>query len=288
MAIATKAKPKTIQHKKRVAAHHRQTKHYVKSYWPYLPMVAVIAAGLFVNTLLARPVTVLGEQTNLSQQALLDATNNNRQTNQRSGLSLNLQLGRAAQDKANDMVAENYWSHTSPDGAKPWRFITAAGYQYQTAGENLAYGFDTASAITNAWMHSKQHRANMLDISYSEVGFGVAQAGNYLGHGPETIVVAIYASPAGGVVSPASTTMPIEADAVSRLQSMAAPAASGFIVGVIGSLAIVAVLVRHGIVWRKLISRGELFVLHHPMLDTLFITIAVVAVLLSTSTGFIH
>jgi uncharacterized protein YkwD len=288
MAIATKVKPKTVQHKKRVAAHHHQTKHYMKSYWPYLPMVAVIAAGLFINTLLSRPVTVLGEQTNLSQQALLDATNSSRAANQRSNISLNLQLERAAQDKANDMVAENYWAHTSPDGAKPWRFITAAGYQYQTAGENLAYGFDTAAAITNAWMHSKQHRANMLDSSYSEVGFGVAQAGNYLGHGPETIVVALYASPAGGVVSPASTTMPLEADAVSRLQSMAAPAASGFIVGVIGSLAVVAVLIRHGIAWRKLVSRGELFVLHHPLLDTLFVAIAVISILLSTSTGFIH
>jgi uncharacterized protein YkwD len=288
MAIATKAKPKTVQHKKRVAAHHHQTKHYVKSYWPYLPMVAIIAAGLFVNTLLNHTVTVLGEQTNLSQQALLDATNSNRISNQRGNLSLNLQLERAAQDKANDMVAENYWSHTSPDGAKPWRFITASGYQYQTAGENLAYGFDTANAITNAWMHSQQHKANMLDASYSEVGFGVAQAGNYLGHGPETIVVALYASPAGGVVSPASTTMPIEADAVSRLQSMAAPAASGFIVGVIGSLAVIAILIRHGIAWRKLISRGELFVLHHPMLDMLFVSIAVIAVLLSTAAGSIY
>ena len=287
MAIATRPKPKGIQHKKRVAAHHRQTKDYVKSYWPYLPMIAVVAAGLFINTLISRPVTVLGEQTNLTQQALLDATNVDRQNNERGILSLSRQLQDAAQAKANDMVADNYWSHTSPDGEKPWKFITATGFQYQTAGENLAYGFDSATAITNAWMHSSEHRANMLDGTYSEVGFGVAQSGNYLGHGPETIVVAMYASPVGGEVAPASTTLPLKAENVSRIEAIT-PALSGFAVGVIGTLALVFVLVRHGIAWRKLISRGELFVLHHPMLDTLFVAIAVAAVILSSTTGFIH
>ncbi|MDB5169649.1 MAG: hypothetical protein JWN82_45 [Candidatus Saccharibacteria bacterium] len=288
MAIATKTKPKTTHHKKRVAAHHRQTKHYIKSYWPYLPMIAVIAAGLFVNSLLSRSVTVLGEHTNLTQQALLDSTNVDRQNSQRGTLSLNDQLQQAAQSKADDMVTQNYWSHSSPDGEKPWKFITAAGFQYQTAGENLAYGFDSASSVTNAWMHSDEHRANMLDTSFSEVGFGVAQSANYLGHGTETVVVAMYASPSGGAVAPASTRLPLAADNVSRIQAMAAPAMSGFIVGLIGSLAIIAVLIRHGIAWRKLVSRGELFVLHHPLLDTLFVAVAVSAVLLTHTAGFIH
>lgn len=287
MAIATKPKPKGATHKKRVAAHHRQTKKYIKSYWPYLPMIAVVVVGLFVNSLISRPLTVLGEQTNLTQQALLEATNVDRQNNQRGSLSLSRQLQDAAQSKANDMVAENYWSHTSPDGEKPWKFITATGFQYQTAGENLAYGFDSATAITNAWMHSTEHRANMLDTSYSEVGFGVAQSGNYLGHGAETIVVALYASPIGGEVAPASTTLPLRAANVSRIEAIT-PALSGFLVGVIGSLAVLAVLVRHGIAWRKLISRGELFILHHPLLDTLFVSIAVAAVILSSTTGFIR
>ncbi|HEY1064135.1 MAG TPA: CAP domain-containing protein [Candidatus Saccharimonadales bacterium] len=288
MAIATKPKPKGTQHKKRTAAHHRQTKHYVKSYWPYLPMVAVLAIGLAVNSALGRSVTVLGEQTNLTQLALLDATNEDRQDNQRSLLALSRQLQDAAQAKANDMVAENYWSHTSPNGEKPWKFITATGFQYQTAGENLAYGFDSADSITNAWMHSPEHRANMLDQTYTNVGFGVAQSGNYLGKGPETIVVAMYASPAGGEVAPASTTLPTETEMVSRLESIAAPAVSGMLIGIVGTLAVVTVLIRHSIAWRKLLNRGELFVLHHPLIDTVLVGIAVTAIILSTTTGFIH
>ena len=44
MAIASKSKPKqTIHHKKRVGQHQRQTKHYMKTYWPYLPMLGIAA-----------------------------------------------------------------------------------------------------------------------------------------------------------------------------------------------------------------------------------------------------
>lgn len=293
MAIATKAKPKGVHHKKRVAAHHRQTKHYVKSYWPYLPMVAVIAAGIFVNGLLSHPTAVLGEHSNLTQQALLDTTNDDRSSNQSGDLTLSSQLQQAAQAKAQDMVTKNYWSHETPDGQQPWSFITAAGYQYQAAGENLAYGFDSADAVSNAWMHSPEHRANLLDQDFTQVGFGVAQSPNYMGNGAETVVVALYASPpstthVAATVLPAHTSVAVEAASVSRVEAMAAPAISGLIVGIVGSLAIVAVLVRHGIAWRKLISRGELFVLHHPWLDTLFVTIVVAAVLLTQTAGFIN
>lgn len=288
MAIASRPKPKAGHHKKRTAAHHQQTKHYVKSYWPYLPMLAVLAIGLLVNSMLNRQVTVLGDQTNLSQVSLLDATNEDRAENSRTMLQLNDQLKLAAQAKANDMVAVDYWSHTAPDGDKPWNFITASGFQYQTAGENLAYGFDSASSITNAWMNSPEHRANMLDHTYTDVGFGVAQSKNYLGKGPATIVVAMYASPAGGTVAPASTTLPLEAQTVSRVESLALPAFSGLLVGIVGTLAVVAVLVRHSIAWRKLLSRGEMFVLHHPLLDTVFVAIAVAAVIMMTTAGSIH
>lgn len=48
MAIATKPKP-TIHHKKRRAQHHRKNKLYLKSYWPYLPMVAIVGVGAVIN-----------------------------------------------------------------------------------------------------------------------------------------------------------------------------------------------------------------------------------------------
>lgn len=291
MAIATKHKPKTAKSsasKKRTAQHHRQTKHYVKSYWPYLPMVAVVAVGLFVNSLLGNQQAILGESSNVSQQALLQETNEDRRNHGQATLTSNEDLREAAQAKAEDMIARNYWSHNAPDGSTPWNFITAAGYQYQAAGENLAYGFTSADAVMNAWMKSDGHRANLLNAAYSEVGFGVAQSPNYLGKGTQTIIVAMYGLPASGsVAAAADVNTPLETMAVSRVQSYAGSAISGFIVGVIGTIAFSLVLVRHGIAWRKLVSRGELFILHHPFTDTVLVAIAVTALILSRTAGVI-
>lgn len=51
MALATKPKS-TPAHKKRRAQHHRsKSKHYVKPYLPYLPMLFVALAGFAINGL---------------------------------------------------------------------------------------------------------------------------------------------------------------------------------------------------------------------------------------------
>lgn len=48
MALATRPKP-TTSHKKRRGSHHRHSQHYLKPYWPYLPMLIVMGVGLLVN-----------------------------------------------------------------------------------------------------------------------------------------------------------------------------------------------------------------------------------------------
>jgi hypothetical protein len=45
MAIATRPKPKT-HHKKRQAQHHKQSKQYLKAYWPYIPVAALTASAV--------------------------------------------------------------------------------------------------------------------------------------------------------------------------------------------------------------------------------------------------
>ena len=63
MALATRPKPKA-NHKKRQANHHRQSRRYLKSYLPYLPMLAIGGLGTIVNTLwapMAQAATTSGE-----------------------------------------------------------------------------------------------------------------------------------------------------------------------------------------------------------------------------------
>ncbi len=50
MALATRPKP-NIHSKKKQAKHHRRSKHYLKAYWPYLPMLMVVVIGLAISSL---------------------------------------------------------------------------------------------------------------------------------------------------------------------------------------------------------------------------------------------
>jgi len=224
MTLVAPAK-RPAHHKKYSGHHRRHTKEYRKAYWPYIPIIAIVAAGIFLNTaVLAKPKTgVLAYATDMSISGLLDGTNSQRASNGLGGLNLNSQLDNAAQAKANDMAARDYWSHNTPDGQTPWTFMSAAGYNYATAGENLAYGFNSSSDTITGWMNSPGHRANILNSSYVDVGFGIANSPNYQGTGPETVVVAMYASPAGGSTPPPAST---PADSQPAAAASSSPAAS--------------------------------------------------------------
>jgi hypothetical protein len=56
MALATRPKP-TTHHKKRSGEHHRHSKHYLRPYWPYLPMLTIVGAGVLVNYFWAKSST---------------------------------------------------------------------------------------------------------------------------------------------------------------------------------------------------------------------------------------
>ncbi len=186
MTVAKTISRKPKSHtKKRVGAHHRHGHSYAKAYWPYLPMIAVISFGLVLNSWLGSlNKDVLGYASEMGSSSLLSGTNNQRVANGLGSLALSSQLNQAAQAKANDLMVHDYWAHNSPTGVTPWYWIGSVGYAYQTAGENLAYGFTTSSDTITGWMNSPGHRANILNGSFSQVGFGIVNAPNYRGTGP--------------------------------------------------------------------------------------------------------
>ncbi len=306
MALSTKPKPKAPAHaKKRQAGHHRASKHYVKSYWPYLPMLLVVALGVTVNGLWSSH-GVLGASSDYSGETLLSKTNQARQAAAETNLTIDQRLTAAAQAKADDMVSRNYWAHNTPDGKAPWSFITASGYNYDLAGENLAYGFSGASEAVGGWMNSQEHRDNILNAGYQNVGFGVATAPNYQGKGQQTIVVAEYGKPSSSVanirfsvaspasVAGASDSKPVTREPASQLVSRiqllhgGQPTWTTFAVTLIASSALIVFMIRHGLYLRRLIMRSELYVVHHPKLDFLIITIATIGFVLTRTSGLIR
>lgn len=143
--------------------------------------------------------SVLGDTAKISPSGLLAQTNQVRDGANEAQLVLSADLNKAAQLKAYDMLADQYWAHTAPDGTEPWAWFDEVGYSYMAAGENLAKDFTTDKGVVAAWMNSKEHRENVLNAGYSEVGFGVVDG---ILEGKETkLVVALYGSPAQGVVA---------------------------------------------------------------------------------------
>lgn len=229
----------------KIKIHHPNSSHKTKPrgtpkrafervYWPYIPIVIVISFLLAVGgrsgslaAYLHHPASrVLAYATSMSVSGLLTDTNAQRTANGVANLTLNDKLIAAAQAKANDMAARDYWSHYTPDGDPPWIFVTNQGYAYQKLGENLATGFSDEQSTINGWMASPPHRENLLDPAFSEVGFGFANSPDYTaaGGGPMTIIVAFYGQPQvlSAQTAPASTVSP----AVPPPSASSTPAAS--------------------------------------------------------------
>jgi uncharacterized protein YkwD len=83
-------------------------------------------------------------------------------------------LQAAARAHSADMAARNYFSHTTPEGVDFATRITAAGYAWRGAGENIAKGYRTPEAVMTGWMNSAGHKANILNCSFRDLGVGVA------------------------------------------------------------------------------------------------------------------
>lgn len=112
-------------------------------------------------------------------QSVLCLVNAERVDKGLGALTQNGQLDRAAQGMADEMVAKQFFSHTTPDGRNLADRIEPTGYipngDDWVVGENLGWGsggLSTPRAIVNGWMDSPGHRANILDGSYKDIGLG--------------------------------------------------------------------------------------------------------------------
>lgn len=300
MVLVTKTKPRFSRtHKKRTGQHHRQSKHYAKPYYPYIPIVVVVGLGLLLNIVWgAADSHVLGAGASSWSQGLLADTNTQRVDDNEPGLHVSNRLDAAAQAKANDMVAKNYWSHNAPDGKTPWAFMADAGYKFETAGENLAYGFGSAADTVSGWMSSPGHRANILNANFSQIGFGIAHSDNYVGSGPETVIVAMYGEPPDASIGSDNQSPNVLSDSITAGQpvsqsvsraAMVSNNLSGlfFVLAAFAACGLLWLTTRHALAWQRVMIRSEQFILKHHLFDTLIISVAMMSYVLTRTAGFI-
>lgn len=104
--------------------------------------------------------------------------NQQRAQNGLAALKIDSEVQRVARIKAQDMVNNNYFSHTSPTYGSPFDMLKSFGISYKSAGENIAGNSSNSAAVT-AWMNSSGHRANILNSSYNYTGLGVVTGSRY-------------------------------------------------------------------------------------------------------------
>lgn len=115
---------------------------------------------------------------NIDEQNMLALVNQERAKVGLQSLQSDPELVKLARMKAQDMIDNNYFSHTSPTYGSPFDMMQAAGVRYHYAGENLA-GASTVDIAHTSLMNSSGHRDNLLNANYNKAGIGVVDGGPY-------------------------------------------------------------------------------------------------------------
>lgn len=184
-------------------------------------MAAFIVGAMFASQLYGAALRSTNFLASILPSVLVDLANGDRSAYQLPALEENRTLDKAAQLKANDMAAKGYFAHESPDGHSPWYWFTQAGYHFAYAGENLAVYFDDSAAVNAAWMNSPGHRANILNVYFTQIGIATAR-GIYQGR-DTTFVVQLFGTPIPAGVATSSHTASVAVAAEPRVEPSVEP-----------------------------------------------------------------
>ena len=159
-------------------------KSYVKAIYPSTGNTSGSTAGGGKSGTSTGETTGSGTKTSNTSDLTADELetfnliNQQRAQNGLAALKIDSEVQRVARIKAQDMVNNNYFSHTSPTYGSPFDMLKSFGISYRSAGENIAGNSSNSAAVT-AWMNSSGHRANILNNSYNYTGLGVVTGSKY-------------------------------------------------------------------------------------------------------------
>jgi uncharacterized protein YkwD len=129
-----------------------------------------------------RPRTPAGRGLTLAKGQMLVLINAERAKAGVGPLHIDATLNAIAQARSQDMIARHYFSHHMPGGGMVFDILDRDHVSYEMAGENIAlnnyidfYPIARTVRQTNTdLMNSPDHRANLLEPKYTEIGLGMA------------------------------------------------------------------------------------------------------------------
>lgn len=115
-------------------------------------------------------------QASTHREQVCELVNRVRAENGLPPMKLSTRLSNVAQNHANDMYQQGYFSHKNPRGESSFDRMAKEGITYLSAGENIAKGQPTPQDVMMSWMNSPGHRGNILSPKFSKLGVGFRQA----------------------------------------------------------------------------------------------------------------
>ncbi|HEX6488120.1 MAG TPA: CAP domain-containing protein [Candidatus Dormibacteraeota bacterium] len=154
-------------------------------------LLTVIGLATVVAVWLMAGSTASALNASSDEQSLFALTNQDRTSNGVGALSWNGTLGGIARANPNssvcgftvygrsqDMVNRNYFDHVICGSHYVFDIMDADGVGYNSAGENIGWTTSpessSADSINSAFMNSSEHRSNILNSLFTQIGIGAA------------------------------------------------------------------------------------------------------------------
>ncbi len=112
------------------------------------------------------------------QQSVVSDVNHHRSAAGLGSLVVDGRLTAAAQGHSDHMARLKVMTHTGSGSTTGGQRITNAGYGWTMWAENVAAGQKTPAEVTNAWMNSPGHRANILQRGALHIGVAATEGAN--------------------------------------------------------------------------------------------------------------
>ena len=77
-----------------------------------------------------------------------------------------------------EMSYSKTFDHTRPNGERFFTILPFFSIEYSTAGENIAWNYQSAASVVEGWKNSEGHYKNMINSNFNKLGVGLCDIEN--------------------------------------------------------------------------------------------------------------